>query len=95
MDKNTGEKKVMVVAKLPAGTSFGELALIQNCTRSATIKCIGKITCVCVRVCVRVCVYAYVRVCVCACVCACVCVRVCVCVCFVKRLQLLCIATPA
>jgi len=44
VDKTTGEKQTMVVAKLTAGTSFGELALIQDCTRSATIKCIGNST---------------------------------------------------
>ncbi|CAK8684310.1 unnamed protein product [Clavelina lepadiformis] len=38
-DSRTGEKKNHVVGELTAGSSFGELALVQDCKRSATISC--------------------------------------------------------
>lgn len=40
-DKRTGEKKQYVVGEIPAGSSFGELALVQDCRRAATISCKG------------------------------------------------------
>nr|XP_004225769.1 uncharacterized protein LOC101242145 [Ciona intestinalis] len=41
VDNRTGERKNHVVSEIPAGSSFGELALIQEDKRSATIVCKG------------------------------------------------------
>ncbi|XP_039267857.1 cGMP-dependent protein kinase 2-like [Styela clava] len=40
-DGRTHEKRTQTVGEISAGSSFGELALIQDCTRTATIVCKG------------------------------------------------------
>ena len=37
MDLRTGDKKNCIVHEISAGSSFGELALVQECVRTATI----------------------------------------------------------
>lgn len=40
-DARTHEKRTKIVGEISAGSSFGELALVQDCTRTATIVCKG------------------------------------------------------